>query len=410
MSYSSLGAQIEVPTLVRIKPNVLGRIGEYVGRFGFQHIALFVSKGLPPQHVEAVVEGCAKPTKSAGPGGNPTAFAPNGSEPPAQATRRMSLPRTGIFGKSAQVDSAIVEGHESSEPIQIVAQCEIDDDSFENAVELFKNLPTNIQAIVGLGGGKALDIAKYVSFMLKKPYFAVPTSLSNDGFCSPQSSLTVNGRKRSLPSHMPFGVIIDTQVCLAAPASLFLSGVGDLAAKATAVFDWKLAWHKDGTPVNDFAALLSDSTVYQFIANPTRDLEGMRLLGTSLMLNGIAMQICGSSRPASGSEHLLSHALDNLAESRNQPPKPHGLQCGVATYIITRLQGQATERIGKLFTDTGFWDCIRQKPFSREDWLAAAAEAPNVKKDFYTVLSSRDCVPEIRDVIDNDPLLKGCFV
>jgi glycerol-1-phosphate dehydrogenase [NAD(P)+] len=122
------------------------------------------------------------------------------------------------------------------------------------------------------------------------------------------------------------------------------------------------------------------------------------------------MQICGSSRPASGSEHLLSHALDNLAEERNERPKPHGLQCGVATYIVTRLQNQGSDRIGKLFEDTGFWECIRKQPFSKKDWLEAAKEAPGVKAGFYTVLSSRDCTGEISEIIETDPLLKGCFV
>lgn len=86
---------------------------------------------------------------------------------------------------------------------------------------------------------------------------------------------------------------------------LWLSGVGDLVAKLTAITDWKLAFHAVGTKINDFAALLSDSTVFQFIARPLRDLEGVRLLGTALMLNGISMGVCGSSRPASGSEHLM---------------------------------------------------------------------------------------------------------
>ena len=266
---------VDIPTLVRIKPNCLGRIGEYLGRFEFRRVALFVSKGLPPEHVENFVKGCESPGQNV----------IGTSDAKEAAVRRKSIPRTGVFGGDASMDRAAARP--TLEPVEIVFQSEIDDDSFEGAVELFKQLPLSAQAIVGLGGGKALDIAKYLAFMLRKPYFAVPTSLSNDGFCSPQSSLTVEGRKRSLPSQMPFGVIIDTAVCLAAPKSLFLSGVGDLAAKATAVFDWKLAFHYDRTPVNDFAALLSDSTVYQFISNPTFDLEGMRLLGTSLMLNGI---------------------------------------------------------------------------------------------------------------------------
>ena len=270
----------------------------------------------------------------------------------------------------------------------------------------FKKFPAGVDAVIGLGGGKALDVAKYVAFLSGLPYVAAPTSLSNDGFCSPQSSLTVENRRRSLPSAMPFGVVIDTEVCLNAPEILWLSGVGDLVAKFTAVADWKLAFHAKGTPVDDFAALLSDATVFQFIARPIRDLEGVKLLGTALMLNGIAMAICHSSRPASGSEHLISHALDSLS----QRPRLHGLQVGVATYIVSRLQRQNTHEIDRLFEATGFWRAIEADPFIRSEWKQAARMAPSIKSGFHTVLHSRDCLPEIEDILRSDPRLASCFV
>ena len=157
---------------------------------------------------------------------------------------------------------------------------------------------------------------------------------------------------------------------------------------------------------DDFAALLSDATVFQFIARPTRDLEGVRLLGTSLMLNGIAMAVCGSSRPASGSEHLISHALDSLGGR----PRMHGLQVGVATYLVSLLQQQNSAVIADLFEKTGFWRAIEQDPFRRADWLEALRRAPAIKQDFYTVLSSRDCLPEAEGHLRNDPHLQKCIV
>jgi glycerol-1-phosphate dehydrogenase [NAD(P)+] len=204
---------------------------------------------------------------------------------------------------------------------------------------------------------------------------------------------------------MPFGVLIDTEVCLAAPEILWLAGVGDLLAKLTAVTDWKLAFKAVGTPVDDFAALLSDATVFQWIARPHRDLEGVRLMATSLMLNGIAMGVCGSSRPASGSEHLVSHALDSLCEK----PRLHGLQVGVATYLVSLLQGNHSELIAEVFETTGFWRAIAAHPFLRAEWLEAVRLAPAMKEDFYTVLSSRDCLPEVEEHLRRDPWLRSCF-
>src|SRR5207253_5856234 len=108
----------------------------------------------------------------------------------------------------------------------------------------------------------------------------------------------------------------------------------------TAVRDWKLAFHATGEPVDDFAALLSDGSIHAYLSHPAFDSDGIRLLATVLMLNGIAMEICGSSRPASGSEHLISHALD-AASAR---PRLHGLQVGVASYVASALQGENTDR------------------------------------------------------------------
>ena len=131
------------------------------------------------------------------------------------------------------------------------------------------------------------------------------------------------------------------------------------AAKYVAFLSSKPYFHAKGTPVNDFAALLSDATVHQLIADPSRTPEGTRLLATALMLNGIAMEICGSSRPASGSEHLISHALDMVSDR----PRLHGLQVGMATYIVSRLQGQSTDRIASVFDATGLMIFFRGRCF-----------------------------------------------
>lgn len=343
--------QIAIPTLVRVKAGALDRLGTYLGRGGHRKVAVLVSKGLV-------------------------------SPLPERVTKSLK--------------------EQSVEP---VAWVEVSDNDLESAARLFADLPKGVSAVVGVGGGKALDVAKYVGFLSRLPYFAVPTSLSNDGFCSPQSSLTIRGKRRSLPAALPFGVVVDTAVCRDAPRILTLSGVGDLVAKFTAVRDWKLAFHAVGEPVDDFAALMSDGTTYSFIAHPAFDLEGIQLLATALLLNGIAMEICGSSRPASGSEHLISHALD----ATSARPRLHGLQVGIATYLMSALQGRNTEKIAALFDATGFWDVIAADPFSRAEWLTAARAAPSIKEGYYTVLSSRDALPEIEQILTSDPRLARCF-
>jgi glycerol-1-phosphate dehydrogenase [NAD(P)+] len=344
--------EVGIPTFVRIKAGALDRLGIYAGRHRHRRVTLIVSEGLPEDFIHRAEAGL----------------------------------RT--------------EGAEA------VVRVETGQASFEAASALFSRLPKECDAVIGLGGGKALDVAKYVAFLAGTPMYAVPTSLSNDGFCSPQSSLTLGGARRSLPAGLPFAVVVDTAVCLGAPEALWWSGVGDLAAKVTAVADWKLAYHATGEPVDDFAALLSDATVSQFLAQPTRDDEGMRLLATSLMLNGISMAVCGSSRPASGAEHLISHALDAISAR----PRLHGLQVGVATYIVSRLQGQGTARIAEAFHRTGFWNGIRADPFSKAEWVEAIRQAPAVNPGRFTVLSTRECAGEVATMIEEDAVLKACFV
>src|SRR5271165_4914772 len=189
--------QTAIPALVRVKPGALDRMGIYAERHKFMRVMLFFSQGFDDRLM-------------------------------ARLTASLRLRN-----------------------IQILQQTPVESISFEKVTELFCQSPRNADAIIGFGGGKALDVAKYIAFLCRLPYLSMPTSLSNDGFCSPQSSLTVGNRRRPLPSAMPFGVILDTAVCLNAPEILWHSGVGDLVSNFTAVTDWKMAFHATGTPVRD---------------------------------------------------------------------------------------------------------------------------------------------------------------
>src|SRR5580700_6828138 len=148
--------QTTIPTVVRIKPGALDRLGIYAERQKFKQIALFFSQDLDERLI-----------------GRLTA----------------SIHATGC---------------------EIVLQTPIESLAFENVIDLSHNCPGNADAIIGFGGGKAMDVGKYIAFLKRLPYFSVPTSLSNDGFCSSQSSLKVRGRRQSLPAVIPFGVVLDT--------------------------------------------------------------------------------------------------------------------------------------------------------------------------------------------------------
>ncbi|MGN0905279.1 MAG: iron-containing alcohol dehydrogenase family protein [Alphaproteobacteria bacterium] len=272
------------------------------------------------------------------------------------------------------------------------------------------DLPPEMNAIVGVGGGKALDFAKYTAYLLKIPYVSVPTSVSNDGFCSPSSSLTVSGKRKSVKSGIPFGVVIDLDVIKGNPDSFLYSGIGDMVSKITALWDWKAAFEKGFERFNDFASLMAYNSLDLLFLKHTFDIhrpEFQRSLANSLLISGLAMEIAGTSRPASGSEHLISHALDALCLK----PKMHGIQVGVATYLCALLQSnENTEHVKSVLTNTGFFNFVGQAPFDRGEFLKAVKAAPGIKRNYYTVLSEPDSYEKAAVLLETDEILKKTVV
>ena len=117
------------------------------------------------------------------------------------------------------------------------------------------------------------------------------------------------------------------------------------------------------------------------------------------------MEMAGCSRPASGSEHLISHALDLLSEN----PRLHGLQVGLATYWMGLVQGQNMDDIDALFEITGFWNHWKQNPMSRADWIDALEHAPEIKPGFVTVLSEQDMRKRAADILLTDQRVSQCL-
>ena len=259
--------------------------------------------------------------------------------------------------------------------------------------------------IVGIGGGKALDFAKFSAHLLKLPFVSVPTSTSNDGFCSPNSSLIVDGKRKTVKASIPFGVVADLEVVRESPQICLYSGVGDMVSKITALYDWKQAAERKLDRYNDFASLLSYNSLTLLFNKHSTDINEpsfQRSLVNSLLTSGIAMEIAGSSRPASGSEHLISHGLD--AVSRR--PRMHGLQVGVATYLCALLQNNpSTANVRDILSITGFFNYVKQDPLSKEDFINALQMAPGIKANYYTVLSEPDSFARALQFIDRDPIL-----
>src|SRR5439155_196363 len=195
----------------------------------------------------------------------------------------------------------------------------------------------NIEFALGVGGGRSIDVAKCASFNAGVPFVSVPTAASHDGVVSSRASIQKDGEKVSLAAQTPIAVIMDTGVIAESPFRLLASGCGDIISNLAAVKDWALARNLRNEYYSSYAAALSELAAHLVIENAStikpRLEESAWFVCKALVSSGVAMSIAGSSRPASGSEHKFSHALDRIAKK----PALHGEQCGVGTIMMMYL-------------------------------------------------------------------------
>lgn len=238
--------------------------------------------------------------------------------------------------------------------------------------------------IIGIGGGRSVDIAKMVAFNLKKPFVSIPTSASHDGIASPFVSLR-GDKPHSIIATAPLGVFVDIEILKKAPRKLLASGCGDLMAKVTAVRDWELARDDVGEYFGTYAANLASMSAKIVIENSKnfRKKPDVRMIVEALISSGVAACIAGSSRPCSGAEHLFSHALDYLVPGVGL----HGEKCGIGSILISKLQGQDWKKIVSMLKNVGAPTTAKQIGLRPEILAKALVIAPSLRPERYTILN-----------------------
>lgn len=270
-------------------------------------------------------------------------------------------------------------------------------------------IPKDVEILIGVGGGKAIDAVKYMAFLRKLPFISIPTSTSNDGFASSGASLTLKGRRNSLPAKTPYGIIVDIDVIKGAPEKFIYSGVGDLVSNITALYDWKFEEDNKKTVVDDFAVMISKKAVNSFVRTEFTTIKDdlfLKELVDSLTMNGISMEIAGNSSPASGSEHLISHALDSFLPV----PELHGVQVGIASYIMAKVQDHRYKRITTVLRSTGFFEYAATLKMRKDDFKKAVEIAPTIKPNRYTYLHVNKNIEIAKSIIDKDEILDKILV
>ena len=194
---------------------------------------------------------------------------------------------------------------------------------------------------LAIGSGTVNDLVKRASHLNETPYIVMGTAASMNGYASGIAAILSNGLKTTVPARPPRAIILDTKVLAAAPPRLTQAGLGDLISKPVSDSDWWLAHQIEGSGYSNLPSQIVDHAVNEAIRSAPGlaqgDPEAHGALGAALVLSGVAMVVAGSSSPASGGEHLISHLWDMENLSQGRETRLHGAQVGVATCISAAL-------------------------------------------------------------------------
>ncbi|UQU65070.1 iron-containing alcohol dehydrogenase family protein [Couchioplanes caeruleus] len=267
--------------------------------------------------------------------------------------------------------------------------------TLDAAIELGDKLRSRAyDAVVAIGGGKTVDTAKYAATRYALPMVSVATSLANDGVASPVASLIHDGIKGSYGVHIPIAVIVDLDFVENGPERVNRSGIGDVISNISALADWELAREVRGEPVDGLAASLARMGAEAVLTMPgdMTDDAFVTVLAEALISSGLAMAVCGSSRPSSGGCHEIMHATDSLFPGTAS----HGELAGMGALFCTFLRGD--ERRFKQMSDCLVRHQLPRTPadvgLDAEQFVEIVEFAPKTRPDRYTILEHLAMSPD----------------
>jgi len=327
------------------------------------------------------------------------------------SSHTMELPRKIVVGEKNIADIgnflkslkntkkvSLISGSNVKKIVQKKIQNHFDLDKIENIWYLAKTNDTKSirdiekkvsqnksDLIIGVGGGRSVDIAKMIGFNLALPFVSVPTSASHDGIASPFVSIK-GDKPHSLVTTAPLGVFVDVDIMKRAPKKLLASGCGDLIAKITAVRDWQLSRDKTGEYYGRYSADLASMSAKILMESSERfSKKGLdvREIVEALISAGVASCIAGSSRPCSGAEHLFSHAVDKLEPGVGL----HGEKCGIGTIMMAKLQGQDWKKIVNTLKNVGAPTTAKEIGLKSTTLVKALMIAQSLRPERYTILN-----------------------
>ncbi len=241
-------------------------------------------------------------------------------------------------------------------------------------------------AVVGIGGGRCLDFSKLAASLAGLPFISVPTQISHDGICSPIAIVPNELSSRaSIEAAGPQAVFVSLPTLLDAPVASFKAGVGDILSNPLALRDWELAAtlgldeiDRAGWELSVESFQLIDSLLDRDMRAACADPEGVTLLANALVVSGMSMMIAASSRPASGAEHKISHAMDELFGGLAL----HGQQVAFGCIISAALHGDDPQPWRNQLRKLGLPQHPEELGLSRNHLVRVMQHAPSTRPRF----------------------------
>lgn len=221
---------------------------------------------------------------------------------------------------------------------------------------------------LAVGSGTISDLVKWIACDAKLPYVVVPTAASMNGYASDNIAPSIRGVKRVLSGTVPRVIVAVPSVIQQAPYELTAAGFGDVLAKPVSMTDWKLNQLLFAEYYCPFCAQLIHELEPAYMAHPeairAQEPRAIEALFQSLVYSGVSMTMAGTSFPASGGEHMISHVLDMTAALYAAPHDYHGRQVGLGTIFACALYERVLALDAPRFqfhaerTDEAYWQTL----------------------------------------------------
>jgi glycerol dehydrogenase-like iron-containing ADH family enzyme len=251
----------------------------------------------------------------------------------------------------------------------------------------------NVDTVVGIGGGMAIDAAKYFSGKRNCPLILAPTIVSVNAYATPMVAVREGGAVHYQGNANPQKVVIDYRAIQSAPKRLNTAGVGDVYSCRTALFDWKFSHDKTGESYDESIAAGSQRLLDKLISNADEiknvTEKGIRTLVEAHVETNRLQQVAGKPRPEEGSEHILFYALEELTGRSFV----HGEVVGTGIFVVTHLQTKQEKTVAKEMDSMGLMFRPRDYELSQDEFVNTILRMKTYSKQnkmFYSILDAID--------------------